>query len=149
MSTNGRGARAQYGTPSGGLATQPGSGNDVQRRAGENGHADLQPGGGASRRKRRRQRSQRGKRRQPTESRAPQIDLVSRERIFQELEGLLRQIREQAEEGMPWPQERLDDFTQAVVSFTKSLEEQGEAVSDRVRSEYQRIRDKLSQALKG
>ena len=37
----------------------------------------------------------------------------------------------------------------AVTGFTKSLEQEGGSVSQRVRSEYQRVRDKLSQALRG
>jgi len=74
---------------------------------------------------------------------------VSREHVFQDLEGLLRQIREQAEESSGWRQEQLSEITQTVTGFTKSLEEQLDPISDRIRSEYQRIREKLSHALKG
>ena len=118
------------------------------------GHPDAQhgsrpPGQGAGRKRRRRQRPQRGKQLRPMQGRAPRVDLVSREHVFQDLEGLLRQIREQAEESSGWPQEQLSEITQTVTSFTKSLEEQLDPISDRVRSEYQRIREKLSHALKG
>ena len=75
--------------------------------------------------------------------------MVSRERIFQELEGLLRQIREEAEESRAGAAANVTEMAHAVATFTKSLEEQSDPISDRVRSEYQRIRDKLSQALKG
>jgi len=78
-----------------------------------------------------------------------QLDVVSRERIFQELEGLLRQIREQAEESADWAEDQLSEITRTVTSFTKSLEEQADPIPERARSEYQRIREKLSQALKG
>lgn len=104
---------------------------------------------GSSRQKRRRQRSQHGKFRPPSRGGAPQLDVVSRERVFQDLEGLLRQIREQAEESTDWAEDRLNEITQTVTSFTKSLEEQGDPISERSRSEYQRIREKLSQALRG
>jgi hypothetical protein len=103
---------------------------------------------GPRNKKRRRNRSQR-----PREQRAPSggegvIDVVNRERMFQDVEGLLRQIRERAEETAEWSMEQLSDFTQAVTGFTKSLEQEGDSVSQRVRSDYQRVRDKLSQALR-
>jgi hypothetical protein len=78
-----------------------------------------------------------------------QGEFVTRERIFQELEGLLRQVREQAEESGGWPEERLSPLVQAVTGFTKSLDEQSDPIPERTRSEYQRIRDRLSQALRG
>jgi hypothetical protein len=115
---------------------------------------DTQPalgrstGPGGSRRKRRRQRSQRGRHRPPGPSHAQQLDVVSRERIFQELEGLLRQIREEAEESAGWTEEQVANMAHVVVTFTRSLEEQSDPISERVRSEYQRIREKLSQALR-
>ena len=69
--------------------------------------------------------------------------------MFQDIEGLLRQIRERAEETAEWTEEQLSEFTHTVTGFTKSLEEEGEPVSERARSEYQRIREKLSQVLRG
>ena len=112
---------------------------------GASGHAGL----GSSKKKRRRPRSQRGKRRHiPSGGRPAHVDTVSRERIFQDIEGLLRQIREQAEESAVWSDAELTDFTQTVTTFTKSLEEETDPISDRARTEYQRIREKLSQALK-
>jgi hypothetical protein len=69
--------------------------------------------------------------------------------MFQDIEGLLRQIREGAEESAAWSAEELSQFVQAVTGFTKSLEAEADPISERVRVEYQRIRDKLSQALKG
>ncbi len=104
-------------------------------------------GPGASRRRRRRQRPQRGKHRRPP--RSGHLEGVSRERAFQEIEGLLRQIREQAEESENWAADRLKEITQTVTSFTKTLEEHADPIPDRVRVEFQRIREKLSQALKG
>ena len=111
------------------------------------------PGGsqGSGNKRRRRHRSQQGKRRPPSQGGGgggPHIDIVSRERMFQDIEGLLRQIRERAEEATVWTEEQLNDFTQTVTGFTKSLEQEGEQISQRVRSEYQRIRDKPSQALR-
>jgi C4-type Zn-finger protein len=69
--------------------------------------------------------------------------------MFQDIEGLLRQIRERAEEASVWTEDQLQDFTQTVTFFTRSLEQEGEQISQRARSEYQRIREKLSQALRG
>lgn len=104
---------------------------------------------GSGRKRRRRHRSQKGPRRFPSQGGGgPHIDVVSRERMFQDIEGLLRQIRERAEEATVWSDDQLNDFTQTVTGFTKSLEQEGEQISQRVRSEYQRIRDKLSQALR-
>ena len=71
--------------------------------------------------------------------------------MFQELEGLLRQIREEAEEEQSagYSESQLNEFAQTVVGFTRHLEEQSEPLPERTRSEYHRIRDRLSQALKG
>lgn len=68
--------------------------------------------------------------------------------MFQDIEGLLRQIREQAEESAGWTEQQLSEITQTVTAFTRSLEAEADPVSDRTRGEYQRIREKLSQALK-
>ncbi len=125
------------------------------RQLAEGWHPDTQHGsrppgaGGAGRKRRRRQRPQHGTQRRPTQARGPLADLVSREHVFQDLEGLLRQIREEAEESSGWAEEQLSEITQTVTNFTKSLEEQVDPISERVRSEYQRIRERLSHALKG
>jgi len=103
---------------------------------------------GPGRKRRRRHRSQKEKARRPFQGSSAHIDTVSRERMFQDIEGLLRQIRERAEEAPVWTEEQLNDFTQTVTGFTKSLEQEGEPLSQRARSEYQRIRDKLSYALR-
>jgi len=104
---------------------------------------------GSGRRRRRRHRSQKEKPRRPFQGGGSgHIDTVSRERMFQDIEGLLRQIRERAEEATVWTEDQLNDFTQSVTGFTRSLEQEGEPLSQRVRSEYQRIRDKLSYALR-
>jgi len=114
------------------------------------GGASSQPGHGSSKKKRRRPRSQRGKRRRPEHGgRPPHIDIVSRERIFQDIEGLLRQIREAAEESAAFSEAQLNEFTQAVTTFTKSLEEETDPISERARTDYQRVRERLSQALRG
>jgi hypothetical protein len=107
------------------------------------------PSSGSMHKRRRRQRPQRGKHRRPPQTRSSHSEGMSRERVFQELEGLLRQIREQAEESADWAEDRLTEITQTVTSFTKSLEEEADPIPERVRAEYQRIREKLSQALKG
>jgi len=104
----------------------------------------------SGRKRRRRHRSPKGKRRRNSgQGGTPHVDIVSRERMFQDIEGLLRQIRERAEESVVWTEEQLSDFTQTVTGFTKSMEQEGEQVSQRMRSEYQRIREKLSHALRG
>ena len=102
---------------------------------------------GGSRRKRRRQRSQRGKRRRPQGH--VHSEGMNREHIFQELEGLLRQIREEAEESSNRTEEEVSAMARTVTTFTKELEEQSDPVSERLRSEYQRIREMLTQALRG
>jgi len=150
MSTRGRNVPQAYGAAGRGSEVHTGGG--AQQRRGDwqpNAHqaAGAGPQDGA-RRRRRRQRTQRGKRPRGTESRAPRPDTVSREHIFQELEGLLRQIREQAEEVGGWPEERLTPLVQAVTGFTRSLDEQSDPISERTRDEYKRIREKLSQALR-
>lgn len=122
---------------------------------GEGGHG-RDSGGPGGRRKRRRQRTQRQKRRRPPHlgggggggGGGGHIDHVSRERMFQDIEGLLRQIRERAEETPLWTQDQMNDFTQTVTGFMRALEEEGGQVSDRAMNEYHRVRDKLSQALR-
>jgi len=75
--------------------------------------------------------------------------MVSREQIFQDIEGLLRQIREQAEENARWNDEEIREFVQTVTTFTRALEQfDGEAITPRLHSDYQRVRDKLVQALR-
>jgi hypothetical protein len=113
---------------------------------------DNRGGGGrfGNRRKRRRQRPQRPKRR----SKGPQArsvavkDDTNRERIFQDIEGLLRRIREEAEESGVWTEDELREITATVTNFTKVLEEESEVVSERARIEYHRVREKLNQALR-
>ena len=104
---------------------------------------------GSTHKRKRRQRLQRGKHGRPSPGRGAHFEGMSRERVFQELEGLLRQIREQAEETAEWAEDRLTEITQTVTSFTKSLEEETDPIPERARLEYQRIREKLSQVLKG
>jgi len=154
MSTNGRrGPDVRSGSGgSGGRA--PDGRNPGQQRHGEPGTlrahvaADAAHPAGFSRKRRRRQRTQRGKRRGVGPSRPTHADTASRERMFQDIEGLLRQIREQAEESAGWTEQQLSEITQTVTAFTRSLEAEADPVSDRTRGEYQRIREKLSQALK-
>ncbi|HYD50052.1 MAG TPA: hypothetical protein VEB21_16965, partial [Terriglobales bacterium] len=77
------------------------------------------------------------------------LDSTNRERIFQHVEGLLRQIREVAEEEAgKYTEDQLNDYTVTVTNFTRALEEEGDLRSDRIRSEYMRVRDKLTYALK-
>ncbi len=62
---------------------------------------------------------------------------------------MLRQIREQAEETSRWNEEQMRDFVLTVTTFTRSLEQfDGEAISPRLQGDYQRVRDKLTQALR-
>lgn len=103
----------------------------------------------SGRKRRRRHRSPKGKHRHSGQGGAPHIDIVSRERMFQDIEGLLRQIRERAEESVVWTEEELNDFTHTVTGFAKSLEQESDQISQRMRSEYQRIREKLTHALRG
>jgi hypothetical protein len=106
-----------------------------------------------SRRKRRRQRPQRPKHRSKGgggggQQRSHAVkDDTDRERIFQDIEGLLRRIREEAEESGR-PEEELRDVTTTVTNFTKLLEEEAEVVSERARVEYHRVREKLNHALR-
>lgn len=102
------------------------------------------PGGG--RRKRRRQRAQ-GPR--PPHRRVGQLESASRERIFQDLEGLLRQLREEAEASSEMAAEQISLMAQTVSTFTRALEEQSDPISERAHTEYQRIREKLVQTLRG
>jgi hypothetical protein len=155
MSTRRQGAQDELEAPE--LAAQSSAGGNTEPRLGvagnQAGAARVLDANGApysaSRKRRRRHRSQKGKQRRPAQVNAPHLDLVSRERMFQDIEGLLRQIRERAEDSTAWTDEQLSDFTQAVTGFTKLLEQEGEPVSQRGRGEYQRMREKLSQALKG
>jgi len=68
--------------------------------------------------------------------------------MYQDIEGLLRQIRERAEETPLWTEDQMNDFTQTVTGFMRTLDEEGGQVSDRAMNEYHRVRDKLSQALR-
>lgn len=78
-----------------------------------------------------------------------QFEGASRERIFQDLEGLLRQLREEAEASPAVAAEEISLMAQAVSTFTRTLEEQPDPISERVHCEYQRIREKLVQSLRG
>jgi len=154
MSTTSRSLGGGWGEP-GARFGDDGEHNELQaQHYGEDhdarAHVASAGNGGGSRKKRRRQRAQRSKRHRSNPGRPSiALDLVSRESMFQDVEGLLRQIRERAEETAEWTAEQLNDFTHTVTTFMKSLEEETEQVSERARSEYQRIRDKLSQALRG
>jgi hypothetical protein len=148
MSTSSRSPLRGFLAPAAGFA---GEGGNPSAQAGDFGDArahDASGGGRGPRKKRRRQRTQRNKRRGGSD-RGAHLDLVSRESMFQDVEGLLRQIRERAEETAEWTEAELGDFTQAVTGFMKSLEEESEQVSERARSDYQRVREKLAQALRG
>lgn len=105
-------------------------------------------GGGMNRqrKKRRRDRGQMPARRGP--AMAAQGDHSNRERIYQDVEGLLRRIREHDEENGGYSAQQMSDFTQAVVTLFKALESENEIVSERLYAEYQRLRERLSQALK-
>jgi hypothetical protein len=109
--------------------------------------AEVGGSAGGARRKRRRQRPARGKR-QRSQGHA-QAEDVSREGIFQELEGLLRQIREEAQESPNRPEEEISAIARTVSTFTKTLEDQGDPISERLRTEYQRLREMLTQRLRG
>ena len=110
--------------------------------------AATYPGG--ARKKRRRQRPQRTKGQRPPQARLPQGDGVSREHILQDLEGLLRQIREEAEESANgrFPPEQISEMARSVSAFSKGLEEQSDPISERARGEYQRLRERLVHALR-
>ena len=79
---------------------------------------------------------------------SPHGETASRERIYQDIEGLLRQIRELAEESGSFSHEQLAELTNLVTTLSKTLDTEGQLVCDRVFGEYQRVRDRLSQALR-
>ena len=144
MSTDGRGGSGGAGAPGGGGGNGRNGGGPVRLQGNHSGDGG---GGGIGRKKRRRQRGQRNKKRVGV-SPSPHGDNANRERVYQDIEGLLRQIRELAEETSAYSQERLDEFTQVVMTLFKALEGEGEMVSDRLYGEYLRVRDKLNLALK-
>lgn len=136
-------------------------GDDNGSGGGDSGGPRDHDGGGGgrnnfnNRRKRRRQRPQRTKHRKGgggggggghQRSQAVKDD-TDRERLFQDIEGLLRRIREEAEESGR-PEEQLRDITATVTTFTKLLEEESEVVSERARMEYHRVRERLNNALR-
>lgn len=153
MSTRGHRATNQLGAPgysanaAGGDAAPKGDAPRQESGAPRAFGAPRAPQG-SGRKRRRRHRSPEEQPRRPFQGASGHIDIVSRERMFQDIEGLLRQIRERAEEAAVWTEDQLNDFTQSVTGFTKSLEQEGEPLSLRARGEYQRIRDKLSYALR-
>ena len=149
-SSNGADGRRTPGTNQSVHGDRADTGVQRSMGAGDGDHGSGSAGGG--RRKRRRQRPQHAKSQRPHEGQhrtaAPgRLDVANRERAFQSVEGLLRQIREQAEEGLPWSEAELREITQAVTAFTKLLEQESDPISDRAQAEYHRIREKLSQAL--
>ena len=152
MTTTRQGALGHHEAPdsTSGRANAEGTDHDARVAAGawqpSSSLSDM-GGGGGSRRKRRRQRSQRANRRRPQGQ--GHTEGINRERMFQELEGLLRQIREEAEESSTWPEADINAMAHSVSTFTKELEGQSDPISDRMRSEYQRIRERLAQALRG
>jgi hypothetical protein len=131
------------------MSTSDGAGLRLSMGGGDADYGSGGPGGG--RRKRRRPRPPHAKPARPHEPHrggaAARLDVASRERVFQSVEGLLRQIREQAEDGVQWSEAELREITQTVTAFTKLLEQEGDPISDRAHTEYQRIREKLNQAL--
>jgi hypothetical protein len=153
MTTTRQGAPGRHKAPDSAFDDEgrEGANTDVRAAAGgwqpESRVSEIGGAAGGSRRKRRRQRSQRGKHRRPQGH--VHGEGVSREHIFQELEGLLRQIREEAEESSNWAEDKINSMAKTVSTFTKELEEQSEPVSERLRSEYQRVREMLTQVLRG
>ena len=141
MSTDGRGGSGGAGAPGGGGGNGRNGGGPVRMQGNHSGDGG---GGGIGRKKRRRQRNKK----RVGVSPSPHGDNANRERVYQDIDGLLRQIRELAEETSAYSQERLDEFTQVVMTLFKALEGEGEMVSDRLYGEYLRVRDKLNLALK-
>jgi len=153
MSTTPRGASGHHKSFDSAFDGEERGGTSADGRAALGGRqpgsnvSGIGAGAAGSRRKRRRQRPQRGKHRGP-QGRV-HSEGVNREHIFQELEGLLRQIREEAEESCNRAEEEVNAMARTVTTFTKELEDQSDPVSERLRSEYQRIREMLTQALRG
>ncbi len=150
MSSDDRGAAG--GAPR--YAAGDGSFGSGRQGGGSNGG-----GGGQGRnnnKKRRRQRAQRGKRPRGGggggggggHSSSPHGEMANKERIFQDIEGLLRQIREAADEENAFSEAQVGDYVQAVTGLQKAFESEATMVSDRAFSEYQRVRDKLQNALR-
>jgi len=127
---------------------QGGGGRQADGRGG-GGPGGGPGGGGGKRHKRRRQRPQRPKRRIPSAKESAALDSVGRERMFQQVEGLLRQIRELAEETNEFTEDDLRNYTTMVTTFMTLLEEESEPISERARSEFLRVRDRLTQVLRG
>lgn len=134
-------------------ASQHGGGFSGSGQGGGGRQADGRGGGGGGgkRHKRRRQRPQRNnnQRRIPSSKESAALDSVGRERMFQQVEGLLRQIREHAEEANSFTEDELRHYTTTVTTFMTLLEEESEPISERARSEFLRVRDKLTHALRG
>jgi len=155
MATTRQGVSGDFMAPDSAFAAERGGAETDEQGIAESWQASSQYGaaatsapGGGSHRKRRRQRSQRGKRPGFSPVRTHHGEGVSRERIFQELEGLLRQIREEAEEFSGIAEEQINEVARMVSTFTKALEELSDPISERLRSEYQRIREKLVHMLR-
>jgi hypothetical protein len=153
MTTTPRGASGHHQAPDSAFDGEEREGTTTEVRIALGGRqpdsniSAIGGGAGGSRRKRRRQRSPGGKRWRPQGH--VHSEGLNREHIFQELEGLLRQIREEAEESSNRTVEEVGAMARTVTTFTKELEEQSDPVSERLRSEYQRIRGMLTQALRG
>jgi hypothetical protein len=145
MSTKGRGVFEGGSAPRVAAAAGDNGGGFGVRAQGN--HGGQGAGGGGQRKRRRRQRGQRNNIRRNGPSTSAHSDGANRERVFQDIEGLLRQIRELAEDSAAYTQEQLADFTQMVVGLFKQLEGEAKMVSERVLGEYQRVRDRLNQAL--
>lgn len=103
-------------------------------------------GGDGGRKKRRQLRPVRSNGREAAP--AAHNDVANREHVFQDIEGRMRRIRELAEEGAAYSSDEIRQLAQNVVSLFRTLEGEGEVVSDRAFAEYQRLRDRLNQALR-
>lgn len=156
MATTRQGVSGDFMAPDSAFAAERGGADTDEHGIAESWQASSQYGaaatsapGGGSRRKRHRQRSQRDKRPGFTPVRSHPGEGVSRERIFQELEGLLRQIREEAEGSSGIAEQQINEVARLVSTFTKVLEELSDPISERLRGEYQRIREKLVHMVRG
>ncbi len=112
-------------------------------------HSDGKGGGRRNKRRRQRQQQRPNKqRRRPSAKESAALDSVGRERMYQQVEGLLRQIREEAEENGAFSDDELREYVSTVTSFMSLLDEESEPLTERARSEYLRVRDKLTHALR-
>ncbi len=108
----------------------------------------LSSGGATYGKRNKRRRAYRPEADRPLGIQPPFGETANRERVFQDLEGLLRRIREVAEESAAYSEGQVAEYAREVGDLFRALEGEGDVVSDRLFGAYQRLRRRLSDALK-